>query len=249
MIFTQLYSGSSANLYTVSDMHGRTLLIECGIVYKKLLKALNFDLSNIMACIVTHGHNDHSAAAIDLIDNGIDVYATAGTFQEIGISENCPQWRNAKVIKENDLIKFKDSKTGKVIFQVYVFSTVHDCKEAVGFLIREVATNEYMLFATDTAYLQHDFKKYPCKIIAIECSYDKDVLQSRVDNKIIDESLAKRLLTSHFEKTQTINFIDQFCNIDKCVELHLLHLSKENIEAEKARQEIENRFKIQTYVR
>lgn len=252
MFFTQLYSGSSGNLYTVSTLHGKTLLIECGVVYKKLLKALKYDLSSIEACLVTHGHADHSVAAIDLMDNGIDVYATAGTFQEIGIKENCPQWRRAKVIQYKDLIKFPS-------FQVYVFSTIHDAKQPCGFLIRETATNEFMLFATDTASLEQSFKKYPCKIIALECSYQKDILEARLystDEQLkelglsrVDEALAKRLLTSHLEKNQTKQFIREYCNIDKCVELHLLHLSSENINKQEARQEIENEFKVTTIIK
>jgi phosphoribosyl 1,2-cyclic phosphodiesterase len=233
-------------------MAGKSLLIECGVAYKKLLKALKFDLSNIEACLITHGHSDHSFAAIDLMNNGVDVYASAGTFIEIGIAENCPQWRRVNVIKDKDLLCFPD-------FQVLVFNTHHDAAEPCGFLIRETATDEFMLFATDTGYLEQDFRKFPVKIIAIECSFEQETVEHRLyateeqlkesGQTRINEALAKRLLTSHFEKQAAMSYIEKFLNLSKCTEIHLLHLSSENIDKEKTRLEFEKKFGITTIIK
>jgi len=241
MRFEQLFSGSSANLYTVSTMTGKSLLIECGVPYKKLLKALKYDLSNIEAVLCSHEHKDHSKAILELMEAGQDIYSSAGTFSALGIKEDCPQYRRAKIIKDKDLVRFPS-------FQVFAFKTNHDAQEPLGFAIREPATNEYMLFATDTSFLEQRFA-YPFKIIALECSYNKEILQHRVDTNDINETLAKRLLTSHLEKTETMRYIEQFCDLSKCTEINLLHCSADNLDKEKTCQEFEQKFKISVVIK
>ena len=50
-----LASGSTGNAYHISD--GKTnLLIECGIVIKKIKEALMFRLSEIDFCLISHEH-------------------------------------------------------------------------------------------------------------------------------------------------------------------------------------------------
>ena len=68
-------SGSSGNCYKVSN-EDTTLLIECGIPYKKIQKALNFKTTDIDGVLVSHEHGDHSKACKDLIKSGVDLYMT-----------------------------------------------------------------------------------------------------------------------------------------------------------------------------
>jgi hypothetical protein len=65
----------------------------------------------------------------------------------------------------------------------------------------------------------------------------------------INETLANRLLASHLEKSEAMKYIEQFCNIKKCVELHLLHLSADNLDKEKTRKEFESKFHITTIIK
>ena len=72
-------SGSRGNCYRVSD--GKTaLLLDAGIPYKEIQKALNFKVRDIAGVLVTHEHLDHCKAVDDLAKNGIDIYASSGTF-------------------------------------------------------------------------------------------------------------------------------------------------------------------------
>lgn len=48
-------SGSKGNCY-VANINGTQILLECGVPIKVIQKALNFKLSNIDACLVTHEH-------------------------------------------------------------------------------------------------------------------------------------------------------------------------------------------------
>lgn len=44
-------SGSSGNCYLLDR-----IIIECGIPFKKLQKAVNYELKGVEWCLVTHGH-------------------------------------------------------------------------------------------------------------------------------------------------------------------------------------------------
>lgn len=59
MIFDPLASSSHGNAYVVSDGH-TSILLECGIPFRKLQKALGFRMGDIMACFVSHEHKDHA---------------------------------------------------------------------------------------------------------------------------------------------------------------------------------------------
>lgn len=56
-----LASSSKGNCYRVSN--GSTpLLLECGIRFKEIQQKLNFRLSEIAGCLVSHEHQDHCKA-------------------------------------------------------------------------------------------------------------------------------------------------------------------------------------------
>jgi len=235
--FIQLYSCSSGNLYEIIASNGNRLLIEAGVTWSKLQKALNYNVNNIGGCLISHEHLDHSKAVVDVMRAGIDVYASRGTFEALGIKKN---ERRAKIVESKTLIRLKD-------FDVLCFDTKHDATEPLGFIVREKTTNEYLLFATDTSHIKQRFK-LPFSIIAIECSYDKEILQHRVNTKDINESVAKRLLTSHMEKQETLRYLQQFVDLSKCREINLLHMSKDNIDKAQAKTEFEQKLFIETKV-
>ena len=54
-----LASGSSGNSY-IYEVDNEILLIELGINFKDIKKALDFDLSNVKGAIITHSHGDHA---------------------------------------------------------------------------------------------------------------------------------------------------------------------------------------------
>ena len=235
MQFKQHYSSSSGNLYEVAASNGQRLMLEMGVAWPKVQKAFDYNLSNIQGAFLTHCHFDHCKAVKDVISAGIDVYASAGTWTSLGIYNE----RRTKFIKDKDLIRLKD-------FRVYAFALNHDAVEPLGFIIRD--KDEYLLFAPDTSYITQRFK-IPFSIIAIECSFDKDILHRRVCNSDVNEELAKRLLTSHLEKSETMRYIEKFCDKSKCREIHLLHMSDGNIDKEQTRKEFEKRFFVTTIIR
>lgn len=235
MRFTKYYSSSRGNLYTVA-INGKRILLECGVTWKRLTKALDYKMSDIAFCLLTHDHKDHSKVVEEVMKAGIDVYASAGTLGALGVENN----RRAKLVEDKAHIQLDG-------IGIIAIALNHDALEPLGFVIWEQETSEYLLFVPDTSHITQRFN-LSFSIIAIECSYDKDILQQRVDNKEINETLAKRLLTSHMEKRVAIKYIAEFCDLSRCREIHLLHMSGDNINRLRTKKEFEERFFIETFV-
>jgi len=233
MKFTQYYSGSSGNLYTVTSASGKRLIIDPGVTWLKLQVALGYDLSEIAGALCSHGHSDHFREPEKAMSAGIDIFASKETFESQGLLEH----RRAKVIKDKTII------TLGADFKVRAFGTNHDFKGSLGFVVK--CDDEYLFFATDTSYITQQFK-VPFSIVAIECGYDKNILQKRVDTGDTHETVAKRLLTSHLEKQEAMRYLDEFCDLSKCREIHLLHMSGDNIDKAQAKKDFEKRFFIET---
>ena len=236
MRFKAHYSSSTGNLYEVIAANNKRLLIDPGVTWKKLQKALSYDLSNIVGCLVTHEHKDHSKAVEDVLTAQIDVYSSFGTFVELFVEH-----RNAHVIRGKQPFTIADT------FDVFPFDVFHDAVEPLGFVIKDRVSNEYMLFVTDTSVIKQRFG-IAFSIIAICCSYDGAVLREREASGDCNRDLAKRLLTSHMERRVTEAYIKECCCLDKCTEIHLLHMSGNNIDKEKTRAEFEKEFMTTTYV-
>jgi len=112
-------SSSSGNCYLLNDDKSK-LMIECGIPFKRIQRALYFRLSECSGCLISHEHQDHAKAAKELMRTGIDCYMSAGTAEEIGAAGH-----RLKIVKHGE--KFT---VGPWI--VLPFSSVHDCSGREG---------------------------------------------------------------------------------------------------------------------
>jgi phosphoribosyl 1,2-cyclic phosphodiesterase len=127
-------------------------------------------------------------------------------------------------------------------FRIMPFAVEHDAP-CLGFVIK--VDGESLLFVTDTFMVKQRFA-CPFNVIAVCCNYDKTILADRVKSKEVNETYAKRLLTSHMEKEVTKSYIREFCNLSKCTEIYLLHTSGTNADRKKIAKEFEDEFFIET---
>jgi len=140
---TALASGSTGNCYHVTD--GKTrLLLECGIPYKRIQQGLNFQVSGVAGCLVTHEHKDHCKAVMDVLKAGIDVYLSYGTATAIYAGGH-----------RLNIVKALEQFTVGT-WTVLPFDTQHDAAEPLGFLLAN-QDGDKLLFATDTFYIKHRF--------------------------------------------------------------------------------------------
>lgn len=210
-----LASGSKGNCYLIQG-DNETIILECGISYKQILEGLNFDLKRVVGCLITHEHKDHCKAVEKLIENGIDIYSSKGTFQSIGIENH-----RTKVIESEKFFKVGN-------FTIMPFEAKHDAKEPLGFLInhREIGN---LLFLTDSYYCEYSFNNL--NHILIECNYSKNILDENIENRVIPVSLRNRIVKSHFELNNVIEFLKSN-DLRSLKNLVLLHLSNQNSDEE-----------------
>jgi phosphoribosyl 1,2-cyclic phosphodiesterase len=224
-----LASGSSGNAYLVSDRH-TTLLIECGISYRKIQQKLNFRTAEIDACLVTHEHKDHSKASKDILKAGIDIYISQGTKEALEL-----------VGHRINIIKAKQQfKIGTWV--ILPFDTQHDAVEPLGFLLYSNATKEKLLYVTDTAYIRYQFKGLTH--IMIECNYSTETLKN---NTKLNIEVKKRIIKTHFSLENVKEFL-KANDLSKVEQIYLLHLSDNNSDAERFKREIQELTGKEVYI-
>ena len=227
-----LNSSSSGNCYLFQARDGETLIVECGIDIKEIKKALNFDVGNVVGCLISHEHGDHAKSLQKMLDAGIDCYMSEGTFKELSIKHH-RLWR---------LTRFEKKYIGN--FVVMAFKTQHDCADPVGFLIHHPEMG-LTLFATDTFYIEYTFQGL--NNILIECNYAKDILYKNVTDGIITKTLKDRTLKSHFELENVKGFL-KANDLSGVQNIGLLHLSDRNSDADRFQKEIEELTGINTTI-
>ena len=124
------------------------------------------------------------------------------------------------------------------------FDTQHDAKEPLGFLLAN-QFGDKLLFATDTYYIKYRFNDL--SIIAVECNFSRDILETNVKRGAVPEVLKNRLLTSHFSLENVKEFL-RANDLSKVREIWLLHLSDGNSDAERFKREIMELTGKPTYV-
>ena len=204
MIFKSLASSSHGNAYIVSDNQTK-ILLECGVSHKQLQKLTGFTLSDFKACLVSHEHKDHAKCVEDLLARGMAVYMSYGTAQALEAD-------TASLIEH-----MEQFNVGSL--DVIPFTTFHDAKEPLGFLIKSRVDGDVLAFATDTVNLRYKFPGLT--ILAIEANYDKCVLD-RCEK--LPEKVRHRITNSHMEIDTLCDYLSTL-DLSECREIHLLHLS------------------------
>lgn len=226
-----LGSSSKGNCYLL-ESEKETLILECGISYRDILKGLEFNLRNIAGCLVTHCHKDHSKSMKDLLKAGINIYTSEGTTKTLSLEHY-----RIKHIKP-----LNQFKIGKYI--ILPFETQHDCEGSMGFLIQHKEMGK-MLFITDSYYCKYKFKGLDH--IFIECNYSNPILEENLKQGCMPIGLRNRLIKSHFSLENVKEFL-KANDLNKVKEIVLIHLSDGNSNAEQFKKEIESLTGKQTYI-
>ena len=211
------HSGSSGNLYQADE-----LLLEAGVPIKKIKQALDFRLSLIRACLITHEHMDHAKGIRDLIKAGVDCHMSRGTAEALGVSGH----------RINILRSEYQVNIGK--WAVIPFAVPHDAAEPLGFLIAN--GRDKLLFATDCSYIPFRFNGITHIILGVD--HDLDIMKENVREQRIDVRLANRILKNHMS-IQTAEEFFRANDMSKVEEIHLVHLSTANADPEQFRARIE----------
>src|SRR5690606_11831589 len=110
-------SNSMGNAYLLTADKEETLLIECGVRYDHIKKALKFKIHTVSGCILSHEHKDHSKSINDLLKVGINVWSHQNTHRACGTDNH----HRAKFIEHGQTVKIGS-------FTVMAFDTEHDAE-------------------------------------------------------------------------------------------------------------------------
>lgn len=214
--FKTYASGSSGNLYTISD--GKTtIMIDPGISWKKIQKALDFRTSEITACLLDHEHRDHSFAVEDVARAGIDVFLLPQTRKNLKLNGH----------RYHDLELKKTFQIGTI--KIVSFPLQHDVPNC-GFLFQD-QDGDKALFIVDTGYCRYRFKGL--NIIALEANYSKKTMAQG-----ISPVYRQRLYKSHLSLENAIKLL-QANDLSRVREVHLIHMSKMNSNPEFFKSEVQ----------
>lgn len=215
-----LGSSSSGNCYLLqSETTGEVLALEAGVRFDKVKKALDFDLSKVVGCIVTHEHGDHAKYAKDFFLSWIPTCMSHGTAEALGLLQPV----GSSMMGYKPFEKF--SLGG---FDIMPFPVQHDAAEPFGYLIRHEECGS-VLFATDTYYLKYRF--VGLSNILIECNYSLDRLRQGVQAGRIDRKRYERTVESHMSYDTCIETLlaNDLSRVNNIV---LIHLSADNSDAD-----------------
>lgn len=206
-----LGSSSAGNAYHITDGY-TDLLLEAGIRYKDIQRALNFQTTKIAGCLISHEHGDHCKAVADIVKAGIDVYASQGTLDALGLSSH-----RAKRIRAKQQLRIGT-------WTILPFDVQHDVAEPLGFLLANQA-GEKLVFITDSYYCRYKFPGLTH--IMLECNYSMQILDQNIESGRVPAIMKKRLLRSHFSLENAKDFL-LANDLSKVQEIWLLHLSDNN---------------------
>jgi len=225
------HSSSASNVYRIDD--GNTpILLEAGAPIKKIKEALNYKLSNIAGCLISHSHMDHAKGLKDLLQCGVDCYVSPETAQALDLSGH-----RLHIIKPMEQFKI-GTWTIKAFYQAITdekgeIKHLHDAP-CLGFLM--VSGENKVLFAIDTNYIPYRFRGLTHIMLGV--NYDNEILMDNVTLGHIHPELTKRILKNHMSLRTAKNFF-RANDMSKVREIYLLHLSDGNSNAERFKTEIQ----------
>ncbi len=211
-------SSSLGNSYLLEN-DNEALMIECGVNFQRVKETLNFNTSKVVGCIMTHEHMDHAKAYKKVMESGIDLYATKGTFEALSI-----EGHRAKVIPQKGVFMVGN-------FKVMSFDVMHDVEEPCGFIISHPDCGK-VLFLTDTLYSPYTFTGL--NNIIIEANYCKQTL----DRGKINTFLRNRILKSHMSLDTCKKFL-RANDLSQVNNIVLIHLSDRNSDEKRFKKEVE----------
>lgn len=207
-----LGSSSSGNCYIFHPDNDKKLILECGVRFSEIRKAIGFNPIDIEGCLVSHEHRDHCKSLPDILKAGIRCYALPEVFKSFSLQTEFM----CKKIKPTN--KFKIGN-----YKITPLAVKHDVP-CLGFIINHPEMGN-TLFLTDTMYTEYRVKGL--HHIMIEANYCDEILTEKISKRLESASMRNRLLQSHMELGTTIKILKetdlQFVN-----EIILLHLSARN---------------------
>lgn len=199
-------SSSAGNAYVLTLDGGKSLLLDAGVPYRQIVKAVGLDWPRLQAALITHEHGDHTAAVADLIDRGMTTYTSAGTAGVL-----CNRLPNRwGIVPVKHQVPFWTTAGATVT----PFNVQHDAAEPLGFIIDDAMARERLVYATDTYYIR--YRLPGVHYFLVECNFCDDLATS-------DDPVDVRRFKSHMslDRLKAMLAANDLTQARKIVLIHL----------------------------
>ena len=221
MLLKVISTGSQAgNCYALIADNGEILLLDFGCEPNKILRGIDYKVSDVCGACLTHSHGDHVKAYRWILQNGIPIYTNDETAEYFEIISG------EKMIGKQEKIPFEVGS-----YRVTPFCLPHDNTPNFGFLIDLPDDAGRLLYATDFEYLPYTFKSLKINYFLLECNHQAD---------LVDRSEVKyeHSLRGHSE----LETVKEIIRVNKTPDMRniiLCHLSGEWSDPDRMKSEIQ----------
>ena len=160
LTLTTVGSGSTGNCH-ILRYEKEALLLDAGVPLNEIKKAMDFQVNEIVGCVVSHVHNDHSKAVSRLRMMGVKVYSP---FEHFG---------GRVALGSFEVNPIPMSIDGKWLH------TNGDGSECPIYAFLITVDGKKILYMTDVEYTPYSFKKQELQTMIIGCNYEDD---TEIDN-------------------------------------------------------------------
>ena len=147
-----LGSSSSGNCYVLME-DGEKIILDCGVKLADIMRAIDWD-TDLVKCLLTHIHRDHSESAEALVRRGVNVLTCTEVANSVA---------GTVCIQPKAKHHFAD-------WTIASFGLPHGDVECYGYYIETDNCNR-VLYATDYEYIPYNFKKLRLTHMLIACNY------------------------------------------------------------------------------
>lgn len=212
-------SGSKGNCYLLKE-RGQYLALDAGCKFKDVQVACDFAISNVLGCLVTHGHADHCKYAPQFAESAIGLYTGENAAMNIAKATGCTPiaLRNKRYCYIGD-------------WQVLPFEVPHEDEPNYGYVI-ESPDGHKILYLTDFQYTKYTFRTMHLNTMLIACNHMDDTKEFEGENHFA------HIVSGHSSLSVTklciqANYTKDLRNVVLC------HLSERNADADEMQRVIQ----------
>jgi len=228
-----LGSSSAGNGYLLRASTGETLILEAGVKLAIVKQSMNFNLSDITGCLLSHSHKDHSGHVAEYHRAGIKCYMNQHTRDS-----------NFKGYSSYNVFTLRAKHTYQIsTFKVLPIELKHDVPN-FGYLIDHPESGLFC-FITDTHYCTYKFPGL--NNVIIEANYSDEIVNKKLAEGTANLYVRNRVIKSHMELQTTLDFL-RANDLSAVNNIVLIHLSDSNSDAALFQQQVQEATGKSVYV-
>lgn len=230
MFMRVISTGSTkGNCYALQSNTGEILLLDCGCKYKKILRGIDYQISNVAGTLLTHEHGDHTEAFKDIMNAGIQIYTNDEAVENMHIRTG------ELMIGVPEMRPFKIGSFAAIPFELPHTSYDKDTKRLIqcpnfGYLVEHEEMGR-LLYMTDFEHCKKRFSVMKLNHMVIECNYCEELVDR-------SEANYSHRLKGHCSLPTCKEFIRQN-RTESLRTVTLVHLSDKASDAGKIQKEIQ----------